>query len=276
VRHDVLPVLAKAARSARDAIARAAEINRADADYLDELAAAALARITQAAGSSEWTLDARALAAMPIALGRRVAHLALRRASGGRFVGFDHAERLLALAGGGAGLVIRLPGQRAVLARAGALVLSSARGRGTDEGAGQAAPRTFFRAPLSIPGEVRLEGAVAVSSELRLGGLGVLDEKTSGGDSKTAVVDADLALDLAVRFRRPGDRFRPLGLTGHKKLQDFFVDRKVPRRERDRTPLVVDGNDRLVWVAGYAVSEDFRVSDRTRAVVILNLRGERV
>jgi tRNA(Ile)-lysidine synthase len=96
------------------------------------------------------------------------------------------------------------------------------------------------------------------------------------GEVKTAVVDADLALDLAVRFRRPGDRFRPLGLAGRKTLQDFFVDRKVDRRERDRTPLVVDGTDRLVWVAGYAVSEDFRVSEGTRAVVILTLRGERV
>jgi tRNA(Ile)-lysidine synthase len=89
-------------------------------------------------------------------------------------------------------------------------------------------------------------------------------------------VDADLALNLAVRFRQPGDLFRPLGLTGRKKLQDFFVDRKVARAERDRTPLVVDAGDRVVWVAGYAVSEDFRVSVATRAVVILKLRGERV
>jgi tRNA(Ile)-lysidine synthase len=98
----------------------------------------------------------------------------------------------------------------------------------------------------------------------------------AGGGSGTAVVDAELATGLAVRFRRPGDRVRPLGLAGRKTLQDFFVDRKVPRSERDRTPLVVDGDDRVVWVAGHAVSEDFRVSERTRAVVILKLRGERV
>jgi hypothetical protein len=39
---------------------------------------------------------------------------------------------------------------------------------------------------------------------------------------------------------------------------------------------VVDGDDRVVWVAGHAVSGDFRVNERTRAVVILTLRGERV
>jgi tRNA(Ile)-lysidine synthase len=92
----------------------------------------------------------------------------------------------------------------------------------------------------------------------------------------TALVDADRVSRLAVRYRRPGDRFRPLGLGGRKKLQDFFVDRKVPRGERGRVPLVVDGDDRIVWVAGYAVSGDFRVSEATRAVVILKLRGERV
>jgi tRNA(Ile)-lysidine synthase len=276
VRHDVLPVLSKVAPSARDAIARAAEITRADADYLDELAATALSRITQEARAGEWSLDAGALGALPTALGRRVARLALGRVSGGRFVGFDHAERLLAMARARAARPIRLPGQRAVLARPGELVLSSARGRGADDGAGSSFPRTFFRAPLSIPGEVLLEDMGAVSSKLRQVGLTALDDKMYEGDSKTAVVDADLALDLAVRFRRPGDRFRPLGMRGRKKLQDFFVDRKVPRRQRDRTPLVVDGSDRLVWVAGYAVAEDFRVSGRTRAVVILELRGERV
>jgi hypothetical protein len=50
----------------------------------------------------------------------------------------------------------------------------------------------------------------------------------------------------------------------------------VPRIERGRTPLVVDGDNRVVWVAGHAISDDFRVSERTRAVVILKLRGERV
>jgi tRNA(Ile)-lysidine synthase len=106
--------------------------------------------------------------------------------------------------------------------------------------------------------------------------LDVLDCGGPAGGAVAAAIDADLAAGLAVRFRRPGDRFRPLGLAGHKKLQDFFVDRKVPRADRARTPLVVDAEDRVVWVAGHAVSEDFRVSEGTRAVVILKLRGERV
>ncbi len=77
---------------------------------------------------------------------------------------------------------------------------------------------------------------------------------------------------LAVRNRRPGDRFRPLGLDGEKKLQDFFVDRKVARRLRDGVPLIVDDSDRIVWVAGHGIDEAFRVTDASQAVVILKLR----
>jgi len=62
-----------------------------------------------------------------------------------------------------------------------------------------------------------------------------------------------------------------LGLNGFKKLQDFFVDRKVTRTERDAVPLVVDATDRIVWVAGYTIDEAFRVTDPAQAVVILRL-----
>jgi tRNA(Ile)-lysidine synthase len=81
-----------------------------------------------------------------------------------------------------------------------------------------------------------------------------------------------LELPLAVRTRRAGDRFRPLGAPGARKLQDFFVDRKVPRAERDTVPLVVDGRDRIVWVVGESVAEEFRVTDPTQAVILLKVR----
>ena len=77
---------------------------------------------------------------------------------------------------------------------------------------------------------------------------------------------------MAVRNRRPGDRFRPVGLDGRKKLQDYFVDRKVARDRRDMVPIVVDEMDRSVWVAGYEIDEAFRVTDPAQAVLLLRLR----
>jgi len=100
-----------------------------------------------------------------------------------------------------------------------------------------------------------------------------LDAPVSAGDPAVAVVRSDVCPGpLAVRNRRPGDRFRPPGLAGRKKLQDFFVDRKVARHHRDAVPIVVDDRDRIVWVAGYAIDDQFRVTDPTQAVLILRLK----
>ena len=104
------------------------------------------------------------------------------------------------------------------------------------------------------------------------GGASGRQRKWAGRGSEVGVAAAALALPLAVRSRRPGDRFRPLGAPGNRKLQDFLVDRKVPRAERDALPLVVDGHDRIVWVVGQAVAEDFRVTDPSQGVLLLKVR----
>lgn len=64
---------------------------------------------------------------------------------------------------------------------------------------------------------------------------------------------------LEVRTRRPGDRIRPLGAPGERKLKDVLIDRRVPRDQRDRLPLLCFG-DRIAWVPGVTVDEAFRIS----------------
>jgi tRNA(Ile)-lysidine synthase len=275
IRHDLVPVLERIAPAARETLARAAESARADADFLDDLAASRLAQIAEQAPGQAMTLDAVALVGLPIALARRVASLALKQATGRRFVGFDQAERVLALARRVVRGPMALPGVRASLTGAGRLMLVPTRGHGRAGEPEDASPRTFFLESLSIPGEAVLGDGMTLSSELRQAGTDPVVFAASVSSGRTAVVDADLVSGLSVRFRRLGDRVRPLGLGGHKKLQDVFVDRRVPQNERDRVPLVVDRDDRIVWVAGHVISEDFRVTGRTRAVVILTLRGER-
>lgn len=71
---------------------------------------------------------------------------------------------------------------------------------------------------------------------------------------------------LNVRNRQDGDRFYPLGLTGSKKLKDFFIDYKIDREERDRIPLVCDG-DEIMWVVGYRISEKYKITDKTNRIL---------
>jgi len=127
-----------------------------------------------------------------------------------------------------------------------------------------------FAFPLSIPGEVLLPHAgCAVSAEL----ADDIDASAIASNRSVARVRRELCPGrLTVRHRRPGDRFSPVGLGGRKKLQDFFVDRKIARQDRDLVPLIVDENDRIVWVAGYALDEAFRVTDPAQAVLILRIK----
>lgn len=77
---------------------------------------------------------------------------------------------------------------------------------------------------------------------------------------------------LVIRTRRRGDRFKPLGMEGReKKLQDFLVQRKVPRFERDFTPLVTSGGD-IVSVAGLRLGEDFRIDRHTIRMLEIEVR----
>jgi tRNA(Ile)-lysidine synthase len=268
VRHELLPQLrCRFSPAIVPVLARAAAIAADDAAYLDRRAAEAFTdSVRPPDREGSLLLDADRLAAWPPAIARRVAALALAQFGGGpRAVTFDQAERLVRLADGRLRGPASFPGQQAEVA-GGRLRLTPRPGRKIDA---PAPGVNSFRAALSIPGEVLLPGGLALSAELRRRA-----EAHGLGGKTTAVVDAAEATALSVRFRRPGDVLRPLGLGGRKKLQDFFVDRKVPRDQRDAVPLVVDGRDRIVWVGGHAIAEDFRVGRATRDVVILKLRGE--
>jgi tRNA(Ile)-lysidine synthase len=117
------------------------------------------------------------------------------------------------------------------------------------------------------------EAGCRIEAERLAGSSGTRAEVPLESRGGVAIIDAaGLSDTLSVRGRRRGDSFRPLGLEGRKKLQDFFVDRKVPRARRDRVPIVVDALDRIVWVAGHAIAEEFRVTDLTQSMVILRLR----
>jgi tRNA(Ile)-lysidine synthase len=52
------------------------------------------------------------------------------------------------------------------------------------------------------------------------------------------------------------------------KLQDYFVNAKVPRAERDRVPLVVSGED-IVWVVGHRIDDRYKVTPQTKQTIRL-------
>ena len=263
VRHELLPYLASQFSSrVTDVLARDAALARQDEEFLHQKAIDLAARVVL--NDVAVKIDVAGLARAPRALSSRVVHAALQRFAGPRTIGFDHVERVLELAGDtGEGRAASLPGQYAV--RTGAVVvLRPGRSR-------NAAGSNPFSFPLSIPGEVEV-ATHGWSVRAEPGDAAAARQAWAGSGADVGVASDALALPLGVRSRRPGDRFRPLGAPGERKLQDFLVDRKVPRDDRDAMPLVVDGRDRIVWVVGHAVAEDFRVTDASRGVLLLKVR----
>ncbi|HVC19922.1 MAG TPA: tRNA lysidine(34) synthetase TilS [Vicinamibacterales bacterium] len=269
VRHETLPALRRHFNPEVTAVlAREATLARDDAALLEQLAGEAYgALVTE--GDGELRLHADRLRRTPRALARRVAQQALAATAGGRFVGFHHVEVLLALCGPDARGGVDLPGQRAER-NGGEVVLVSRAG-------GVAPPATAaFQYPLAVPGTVEVpEAGCRISAVLPgPGGDPAADPGAWTGRGPWALVAAGrVRPGLGVRSRRPGDRFQPAGFGGHRKLQDFFVDHKIARPDRDRVPLVVDAEDRIVWVAGHRLADEFRVTDRAAGMVILKLEA---
>ena len=85
------------------------------------------------------------------------------------------------------------------------------------------------------------------------------------GRPSRAALDLPLASgdDVTVRNRRPGDRIRPLGCRYSRRLKEVLIDRRVPRHERDRLPLLCL-RGRIAWVPGVTVDDSFRLSPASR------------
>jgi len=259
VRHEILPLLEQRLNPGiRAAILRMTDILREDENWLDELSRAALAACTLQTSRAGDTagLDVAALAALPRAARRRVLRLWLRQSGVAEdelgLEEVDSVENLLRRKGTRHGLA--LAGKWRVWRDGGQLRV------------------TLQPEPLrSLPQIKRRE--VPVPGEIVLAPLGLRVRAWKGaGVAKPArqVIGqwpARASLNLAALGRRKlivrvwqrGDRIRPLGMTGTKKLQDIFVDAKVPAAVRKTIPIFECGGE-IVWVPGYRIARGWEVS----------------
>jgi tRNA(Ile)-lysidine synthetase-like protein len=119
--------------------------------------------------------------------------------------------------------------------------------------------------PLRIPGKT----AVPYTDVLLIASTG-RSGKEFDSANRTAYLDHDRMKNVKVRFWKRGDKIRPLGMTGHKLVSDIFIDRKIPEFERRAIPLVLSGN-RIAWIAGVMISDDFKIVPKTKKVLKIKL-----
>jgi tRNA(Ile)-lysidine synthase len=207
-------------------------------------------------GGRETTLDARTLSLAPAALARRVAREFIRELKGDlRAVSFENVESILALKDGGR----RAIGRGLVLRREGGRIL-------------RARPKRAARAfELSWDGEGDLRAGGATFRGQTI--TGAKSVRLKGDDGLRAVADrAKLEFPLAVRSRRPGDLYRPLGAPGRKKLKEILRAKGIPRDVRDRLPVFLSRGE-IVWVPGLPVAEVFKVDGKTKTIFLIEKKG---
>ncbi len=129
---------------------------------------------------------------------------------------------------------------------------------------------TQFR--LRIPTVMNLENDWCLQAEKVAENKAVLNEALVNTDPYQVWIAAGkLNEPLIVRTRQPGDRFKPLGMDGHSiKLSEFMINVKLPKRAREKWPLVCMGKE-IVWIPGYRLGHPFRITPGTEELIHLQL-----
>ncbi|MEK6673361.1 MAG: tRNA lysidine(34) synthetase TilS [Nitrospirota bacterium] len=237
-------------------ISRTMDILREEERYFDILVTKTLMKLISRKTDAHIELFLSPMESMEKVILRRVLRRAIDETKGLRGVGFVHIEDIIDLIKQGRhGDRLYLPKGLRIIKSYSTLAMISE------------APCRIETYALNVPGEVVIRETKSV---LR---ASIEDMVKDYGDGKSVIVlDADKAgLPLTVRARDKGDCFFPMGFGKRKKLQDFFVDEKVPRDERDSIPIVVSGSD-IVWIAGYRGDERFKVSEGTKRFLRLEIK----
>ena len=271
LRHELIPNLESYNPSVKQVLYRTTQILAGEFDVLERVVDQAWESVLLDQGKSFVALDAAILERQPVGVRRQL----LRRAIAVlrpelRDIDYESIERGLAFLAEPsqtnqidlvAGLRLMLEGDRLWLATWAAELPSS-----WPQMAGQDSLR------LGVPGDILLPAGwrLRASKVAEMGNL-YLRVLANEDPNQAWVAKDSLKSHLVVRKRKPGDRFRPLGMVGHSiKLSEFMINVKMPRRARDAWPLVCAG-EHIVWIPGYRLGHPFRITSATKEAVYLHL-----
>lgn len=257
VRLKLMPLLAEEYSSGvEEALVRLAEAVEEEVAWTGPMVESALAQVCERDGES-LRIGLAELSQVPDGLVNRLLLKCLQEACGGTAgVLSAHVLALRELAEEGKpGSRVALPFE--VCARRGYNALVLARQETHEES------RQSWEVGLDVPGEVSLP----VGGSLRAQEQECPPNLKSTPRCEALVKVEAAGRELVVRGWQPGDRVQPLGMRGHKKLQDCFVNAKVPRADRHRVPVVTDAKGTVLWVGGVVVGQQGRLQpEDTRCV----------
>jgi tRNA(Ile)-lysidine synthase len=188
-------------------------------------------------------------------LRRRVLRLWLQEHGPGTGLDFDTVLRLDSMVLGGGPAACTVSAGHAVRRRRGRLRLEPAAGEPDGK---------RFCFPLPVPGELVLpEQGFRVSTTVAPGIVRPRGCRVGRLPARASLRLPRRGTKLYIRSWVSGDRMRPCGFAGTRKLQDIFVDGKLPRAQRLRIPLLA-ASRRIIWVPGYRIADGWEVCGDSR------------
>lgn len=271
IRLELLPALETYNPGIRHVLERTARVMRDQSDLMGRLVEEAWPRVARSAGEGALALRVGPFARLPRALRSEIVRRGLSTLRpDARDFGLEDVERVLSVlepgaglrrASIGSGLEIEKFGAEAILHLVGAIPvfpqfpqLSSSRARS-----------------LRPPATVRLaQGWRLVARGIRLTPR-LRKELSTNSDPHLAAFDAaELPGPLSLRPPRPGDRLRPLGMSGTTTIADLLIDRRIPRPARLLWPILVSGTT-PIWAAQLRMGREARLTASSRRALLLQL-----
>ena len=275
IRQRLIPLLQKEFNPNVTAVLhRTADLCRQEEQWLRMLLATDLDEATESLDPRDMVLNAQRISAEPPAARRRLLREGLQRWHGSlKRIGMRHIDALIAL------LEPQSEGKRICLPdRIGVERLGPRLRFTIRSGRGYAPPPSATDYLYEIPFPHNTPCAVAVpESGLVFHFTIIIDGNEPRPDTSNGSAvwfDADhVMFPLHIRNFRPGDRMRPSGMQGHRKIKKIFNDRKIPTDRRHGTPLLVSG-DEILWVAGVRRSELAIPTGRTRRKLMVRITAD--
>ncbi len=262
IRLSFIPILKEFNPNIIETLSKTAAIFRDDEKYFEIMVAKTIMKLISRKTNTRIELFLVPFEIMDKVIMRRVLRRAIEETKGLREINFTHIEDIIELIKEGkAGDRLYLPKGIRVIKEYSTLILTSE------------PPVKLNTYIFTVPGETILkEAGILIKASIVNSQDSGLRTQNSGLWTTFGIFDADkITFPLIVRPRKNGDFFYPLGFGKRKKLQDFFVDGKVPRDERDRIPLIISGEN-IVWVVRYRGDERFKVTEETKRVLKLEVK----
>ncbi|PNX50825.1 MAG: tRNA lysidine(34) synthetase TilS [Thermoplasmata archaeon M9B2D] len=258
LRRRIMPELTRLNPDIIDTLFRTGEILRQEDEYLEIQVTKSLMRLFSRKTPTRIELFLAPMETMTTILLRRVLRRALLEIKDLPTLSFHHIEAIVSLIQKGQnGDFLDLPHGLKAIRRYSLLVLTTEK------------PRQLKEYEFIPNQELYLEEASLVLKASTT----VRPERTDG--KRNAIFDANkLQIPLIVRRRKPGDYFLPSGFGKRKKIQDFFVDQKIPRDERDTVPLICSGEN-IIWIVGHRTDNRFLPDSNTTNFLLISSHSAR-